>query len=152
MNYLSGVELYYSSEKIKENIISISGDDNKHIVKVMRHSAGDEIYITNGRGEIFLSIIKEIKKDFLKASIKKVFEYENKYSNLFFCIPNLKSSSRLEFALEKCTELGITNFIVFDSERTIHKSTKKERLQLKFLNLTAEEFFLSRIPIKMFQS
>ena len=64
MNYLSGVELYYcSSEKIKANNIIISDDDYKHIVKVMRHSEGDEIYVTNGRGEIFLSIIKDIKKD-----------------------------------------------------------------------------------------
>ena len=47
--------------------------------------------------------------------------------NIFFCIPKLKYSDRFEFALEKCTELGITNFIIFDSERSIHKSDKKER-------------------------
>ena len=130
MNYLSGVELYFSSsEKIKENNISIAGDNYKHIIKVMRHSVGDEIYITNGKGKIFLSIIKEIKKDSLIASIKKILQYENDFSNIFFCIPKLKSSDRVEFALEKCTELGITNFIIFDSERTIHKSDKKERWQ-----------------------
>ncbi|OGU45825.1 MAG: hypothetical protein A2000_03830 [Ignavibacteria bacterium GWB2_36_8] len=128
MNYLSGVELYYcSSEKIKANNIIISDDDYKHIVKVMRHSEGDEIYVTNGKGEIFLSIIKDIKKDGLTVSIKKVLKYENELANVFFCIPKLKSNDRFEFALEKCTELGITNFIVFDSERAIHKSGKKER-------------------------
>lgn len=127
MKYLSGVELYFSSEKVKENIIGISGDDYKHIVKVMRHSVGDEIYVTNGEGEICFSIIKEIKKDFLTAAVKKVLHYEDNFFNIFFCIPKLKSSDRLEFALEKCTELGITNFIIFDSERAIHKSIKKER-------------------------
>ncbi|RPI71922.1 MAG: 16S rRNA (uracil(1498)-N(3))-methyltransferase [Ignavibacteriales bacterium] len=129
MNFLSGVELYYSSEKIKENSIYISGDDYKHIIKVMRHSVGDEIYITSGRGEIYLSTIKQIEKDSLTASKNKVFKYENEFSNIFFCIPKLKSNERLEFALEKCTELGITNFIIFDSERAVHKSDKKERWQ-----------------------
>ncbi len=130
MNYLSGVELYHSlSENIKGNIISICGDDFKHIVKVMRHSVGDEIYVTNGQGEIFLFIIIEIKKDCLTASVKKILKYENEFSNISFCIPKLKNSDRFEFALEKCTELGITNFIVFDSERVIHKSNKKERWQ-----------------------
>lgn len=129
MNYLSRVELYYSSEEIKENNINISAEDFKHIIKVMRHSIGDEIYITNGTGEIFLSVIKGIKKDFLISSIKKLLKYENKSANIFFCIPKLKSNERLEFALEKCTELGITNFIIFDSERAIHKSDKKERWQ-----------------------
>ncbi len=130
MNYLSGVELYYSSsEKIKENNITITNDDHKHIVKVMRHSVGDEIYITDGKGKIFLTIIKEIKKDSLIAFIKKVLQYENDFSNIYFCIPKLKSSDRFEFALEKCTELGITNFIIFDSERAIHKSEKIIRWQ-----------------------
>ena len=128
MNYLSGVELYYcSSEEIKGNNISIADDDHKHIVKVMRHSAGDEIYVTNGAGKIFLTDIKEIGKNSLTTSIKKVFEYQNKMRNIFFCIPKLRYRDRLEFALEKCTELGITNFIIFDSERSIHKSDKKER-------------------------
>jgi len=59
MNYLSGVELYYSSfGNIKGNNIIISEDDYKHIAKVMRHSIGDEIYITDGNGKIFLSIIR----------------------------------------------------------------------------------------------
>ena len=128
MNYLSGVELYYNStEDIKENSNIILDDDYKHIVKVMRHSVGNEIYITDGKGKIFLSVIKEIKKDFLNAAVKKVFVNENDFSNIFFCIPKLKSSDRFEFALEKCTELGITNFIIFDSERTMHKSGKLDR-------------------------
>ena len=128
MNYLAGVELYYCpSEKIKGNDISISDEDYKHIVKVMRHSVGDEVYITNGIGKIFLTEIKDVDKNSLTSVVKKKFDYENNMSNLFFCIPKLRYSDRFEFALEKCTELGITNFIIFDSVRAIHKSDKKER-------------------------
>jgi 16S rRNA (uracil1498-N3)-methyltransferase len=128
MNYLSGVELYYCpSEKIRGDNVDISGDDYKHIVKVMRHSIGDGVYITNGTGKIFLTEIKKIDKNSLTAFIKKIFDYENKMKNIFFCIPKLRYSDRFEFALEKCTELGVTNFIIFDSERSIHKSDKKER-------------------------
>jgi 16S rRNA (uracil1498-N3)-methyltransferase len=93
----------------------------------MRHSVGDEIYVTNGYGKIFLTETKDIDKNSLTAVVKKVFDYENKMGNIFFCVPKLRYSDRFEFALEKCTELGITNFIIFDSERAIHKSDKKER-------------------------
>ena len=128
MKYLSGIELYYClQEKITGNTVSISDDDYKHIVKVMRHSVGDEIYVTNGYGKIFLTETKDIDKNSLTAVVKKVFDYENKMGNIFFCVPKLRYSDRFEFALEKCTELGITNFIIFDSERAIHKSDKKER-------------------------
>lgn len=129
MNFLSGVELYYSTISELSNKIKLTGDEFMHSVKVMRHTTGDEIYITNGKGEIFLSVIGEIKKDFIQAEVKNVFKYENNFSNICFCIPNLKNSNRLEFALEKCTELGITSFIIFNSERTFHKSIKLERLK-----------------------
>ncbi len=127
LQYLSNIELYYSPNDGKSNSFSILGNEFKHSIKVMRHSAGDEIYVTDGKGKIFLTIIKEIKKGSLIASIKKILQYENDFSNIFFCVPKLKSNERLEFALEKCTELGITNYIVFDSERAVHKSDKKER-------------------------
>jgi 16S rRNA (uracil1498-N3)-methyltransferase len=39
----------------------------------------------------------------------------------------LKNPERFEFALEKCTELGITNFIVFESSRTVSKADKIDR-------------------------
>jgi len=127
LQYLSNIELYFSGQIDSE--IFLTGEEYKHIVKVMRHSPGDEIYITNGKGEIFLSIIKEIKKDLIKAQVKDVLKYENEFSNVCFCIPNLKSSDRLEFALEKCTEMGITRFIIFNSDRTIPKSIKLDRLE-----------------------
>jgi 16S rRNA (uracil1498-N3)-methyltransferase len=129
MNYLSGVELYYSTPIEDSNQITLTGEEFRHSIKVMRHAIGDKVYVTNGKGEIFLSIIKEIKKDYLTASVEKILKYENEFSNITFCIPKLKSNDRLEFAFEKCTELGITNFIIFDSRRVIHKSFKKERLQ-----------------------
>ncbi len=126
--YLSNIELYYSSQiKNKNEIIINEAEDFKHIVKVMRHSIDDEVYVTNGEGKIFKSKISEINKNSLTAIIEDTMEYENKFSNITFCIPKLKSPDRFEFALEKCVELGITNFIVFDSERTVAKGNKIER-------------------------
>ena len=127
-NYLSNIELYYSPQinNGKEIIIS-EAEDFKHIVKVMRHSVDDHIYITNGLGKIFKCNISNIDNNTLSVSVNDTFDYENKFSNITFCIPKLKSPDRFEFALEKCVELGITNFIVFDSERTVAKGNKIER-------------------------
>ncbi len=70
---------------------------------------------------------QNINKNSLTAIVEDTMEYENKFSNITFCIPKLKSHDRFEFALEKCVELGITNFIIFDSERTVSKGNKVER-------------------------
>lgn len=125
--HLSNIELYYSPVRISDNEIIVEGEDYKHIKKVMRHSEGEHIYITDGMGTISESRINIIGKDSLIAKPIKLFHYKNDKKNIFFCIPKLKYSDRFEFALEKCVELGVTNFIIFESRRTISKGERLER-------------------------
>ncbi len=146
----SNIELYYSPQITStKNIIISEDEDYKHIVKVMRHSTGDEIYISDGVGKIFKSKISFINKNYLEAEIEETFSYKNKFSNITFCIPKLKSQDRFEFALEKCVELGITNFIVFNSERTITKGNKTERWERILISAMKQSLrsFLPKISI-----
>ena len=125
--HLSNIELYYSPEGIINNKILIEGEDFNHIIKVMRHSEQDIIYITDGHGNIYESLLNKINQYSLSAEPVKSYYYENVKQNIFFCIPKLRNSDRFEFALEKCVELGITNFIIFESKRTISKGDKTDR-------------------------
>jgi len=128
LDYLSNIELYYTSpSNCKENKIRVEGDEYKHIIKVMRHSVNDLIHITDGVGHIFKCRIIDSYKDYLDLSIEKILSYESELSNITFCIPKLKNPERFEFALEKSTELGITNFIVFESLRAVSKANKIDR-------------------------
>ncbi len=124
----SNTEFYYTSPKlILDKAIIIADVEAKHISRVMRHKVGDEILITNGEGKIYQSVIKNITKNEVIAESKKVFTQENKLSNVTFCIPILKTSDRFEFALEKCVELGITNFLIFSAKKSYKRGVKLER-------------------------
>ncbi len=126
--YLSNIELYFTEPgNIDDNMLIVTGDDFKHIVKVMRHQPGDEIYVTSGEGKIYRCVINSIQKDLINCSIIQSISYKNGFSNITSCLPKLKSQDRFEFALEKCVEMGITNFIVFESKRTIARGNKIER-------------------------
>jgi len=127
-NNLSNIELYYSSEEnISDETISLVGDEFKHAVKVMRAEISDTIYFTNGTGLIFKTEILLIKKDKLSAKIIETIKSKNKFENIVFCIPKLKNPDRFKFAIEKCVELGVTNFIIFESKRTIAKGMNIKR-------------------------
>lgn len=129
MEYLSNIELYFSNTlDLEKNFIFLEGEEFKHCIKVMRNKEGYKIFVTDGLGNIYQATIVEIFKDHLKADISGVKTYQNNFYNITFCIPNLKNPERLKFALEKCTELGLTNFIVFNSVRTINKKVNIERL------------------------
>ncbi len=145
-NKLSNIELYYSpASLIKVDTIIVQNEESRHILKVMRHTTGDEIFITNGLGSIFKTTIKNIIKDFVEVQILDEFKFENRLKNIYFCIPRLKSADRFEVALEKCTELGVTNFIIFDSKRTIPKGYRTERWQ-KILTSAMKQSLRSFLP------
>ena len=128
-NYkLSDIELYYTPpEFITKDKIVLADDEYKHCCKVMRNSIGDVIYITDGEGKIYKTEIEKIGKDNLSGKILDTISYKNEMKNIYFCIPKLKNPDRLKYALEKCVELGITNFILFESKRTIGSVKNIER-------------------------
>ncbi len=126
-DFLSDVELYYSSFPIVDDTIHLVDEECHHIKNVMRHKEGDIIYVTDGKGIIYNSLVERIEKNEIACRIISKRPYENSLANICFCIPRLKSADRFEFALEKCVELGITNFIVFESQRTVAKGEKLER-------------------------
>ncbi len=149
LEFLSDIELYYSPPVYCGAEISLTTDEFRHAVKVMRHRPGDELFVTNGEGKIFSGKISTIEKEALRLSAEKTFTYKNKFENIYFCLPKLKNPERFEFALEKCVELGITNFIIFESYRTISKSSKTERWNKIALSAMKQSLrsFLPKIEI-----
>jgi 16S rRNA (uracil1498-N3)-methyltransferase len=128
LEHLSNIELYYSEPgNFSPDLAVISGDEFLHITKVMRHKIGDEVYVTNGLGKIYSTELISISKSEVRLRIKKEYNYENRFNNITFCIPKLKSHERFEFALEKGVELGVTNFIIYESIRAVAKGSKIER-------------------------
>ncbi|NOX19360.1 MAG: 16S rRNA (uracil(1498)-N(3))-methyltransferase [Chlorobi bacterium] len=145
-DFLSNVELYFS-ENISEKSgkIYITGNEARHIIRVMRHDEGDEIFITAGKGKIYRTKITGLGKDEIVSEIIEEKEYENNLENVSLCIPILKNFDRLEFALEKSVELGITNFIIYRAKRSGPKNPKLERWQ-KILTAAMKQSLRSYLP------
>src|SRR4030065_290670 len=143
---LSDIELYYSKlVDLKSGLITIESEESNHILNVMRHGTNDEIYITNGEGKIFKSQIVETSKKNVISRIQKEYVYEEKFPNIIFCIPMLRNAERLEFALEKCTELGVTNFIIYQAKRSVPKKVNQLRVE-KILAAAMKQSLLSWLP------
>jgi 16S rRNA (uracil1498-N3)-methyltransferase len=128
LEHLSNIDLYFTPRSlINEKQIIIKNEEFHHCVNVMRNSVGNKLYVTDGEGKIYESEINKIKEKELVARINRKYEFENKSKNVWFCIPSLKNPDRLNFAFEKCVELGITNFILLSSANTISKNLKPEK-------------------------
>ncbi len=146
MEYLSNIELYYCASVLDDaQTFLLVDDEYQHCIKVMRNNIGDRLFATDGCGNIFKGTVTEIQKETVIAKIERKYCYENKLQNFTFYIPNLKNPDRLKFALEKCTELGITNFVLFNSDNTVSKGFKLDRLN-KFVLAAMKQSLRSFLP------
>ena len=144
--FLSNIELYYSNLIDRNSgLITVEGEEYNHIFKVMRHQSGDEIYLTEGLGRIYKSKIVEMGKNYLNAQIIQTFNYEERFPNITFCIPILRNTDRFEFALEKCTELSVTNYIFYHADRSVKKNVNQKRVD-KILLAGMKQSLLSWKP------
>ncbi|MEW6508100.1 MAG: 16S rRNA (uracil(1498)-N(3))-methyltransferase [Bacteroidota bacterium] len=126
-DFLSNIDLFLCDKIDSKDKLTISGEEVHHIKDVLRYSVNDLIHATDGKGTIYKCRISSITKSKIDCSIDEVRRYDNHFRNIIFCIPRLRTLDRLEFALEKCVELGITRFIIFDSIRTVIKGAKLDR-------------------------
>ena len=127
------MQLFYNKD-ISSNDSQFTFDktESKHIVKVLRKKEDDLLYITNGKSELFtVKII--LAND--KRCLVEILICETKHKpwnyNLHVAIAPTKNNDRLEWFLEKATEIGIdeiTPIICANSERTVLKTERLEKI------------------------
>lgn len=144
--YLSNIELYFlPKEYFAADKIVITGDEFKHLANVMRHKSGDEIFITDGEGKIFKTVLETLVKKQAVSKIVDSYSYDKEHDKIVFCMPLLQNADRFETALEKCVELGITEFIVYEADRSFRKGDKTERW-LKIAAAAMKQSLRSYLP------
>jgi 16S rRNA (uracil1498-N3)-methyltransferase len=111
------------------DVITIKGEEHFHLSRVLRAKIGDKVLATDGKGMTCLCVIQQIEKDASTCGVVEEFREMNS-SRRRFCIGMavLKPISRLEFAIEKCTELGARNFLLFNTERSDKVNLRVERM------------------------
>ena len=153
MEYLSNIELYYCSSLTEnEQIFQLGDEEYHHATKVMRNKVGDSLYATDGNGKIYEGIITSIEKKSIRVRVLKFNILQNRLKHFTFCIPNLRNPDRFKFALEKCTELGITNFILFNSERSVSKGFNLDRINKILLSAMKQSLQAYLPKVEVFDS
>ena len=121
----------------KEQKVELSKTDEHHLSHVMRMKKGDEIEVVS-EGKVFLCRID----DFNPLSISVVHEISNdvELKEDITLIYALTKGDTVDLVLQKATELGVKNIVLFTSERTVVKYAEKdvEKKCLRFHKIMKE--------------
>ena len=128
----------------------ITGDDGKHIARVMRMTVDDDVIaVTNG--EAFVSKITELLPDGVVIQRKGEPLQSNEMPVKVTIACGLPKGDKLDLIVQKGTELGMAGIFPFQAERSIVKWDEKkgdkkvERLR-KIAKEAAEQCHRTVIP------
>lgn len=123
------MHLFYTPD-IKGESYCLSPEESKHCVRVLRLREGDEISLIDGRGGFYSGEISKAEVRGCEVRITgKTEEYGKRKFRLHVAVAPTKNIDRMEWMLEKCTEVGTDEFTMIDSAHSERKVVKEERLE-----------------------
>ncbi len=141
------MQLFYNSE-ITKNTSPFTFDkiESRHIIKVLRKKEGDMIYLTNGKGMLFTCKITDANDKKCTASIIKFEEKQGSRDYyLHIAIAPTKNLSRMEWFLEKATEIGIDEITPIICDHSERQMIKPERFH-KIIQSAMKQSLQFRLP------
>ncbi|WP_288243753.1 RsmE family RNA methyltransferase [uncultured Chryseobacterium sp.] len=121
------MKLFYG--EIEGNDVTINDEEQQHIVKVLRMKEGEEIYITDGKGNLASgTLMIEGKKATISVDEIKT-NLPDFHPRLHIAIAPTKNIDRIEFFTEKAVEMGISEITLLQTEKTERKNLNIDKLR-----------------------
>lgn len=103
--------------------------ESRHCTKVLRLTSGDTIHLTDGKGGLYKASITDASGKQCDVSIiEKKTEYGKRNFFLHIAVAPTKNIDRMEWFLEKATEIGIDEITPLLCKRSERDIVKTERL------------------------
>jgi 16S rRNA (uracil1498-N3)-methyltransferase len=119
--------LFYQP-RIQEGILFLDVEESRHCVRVLRKKAGDTITLTDGKGFFYEAVITKADPGECFFEIREQRPQAAKNYFIHLAISPTKNADRIEWFVEKATELGVDKISLIDCKNTERSFIKTERL------------------------
>ena len=132
-NTIAGLECLYAPELTEDSTeIVLKGDEARHL-KVLRKREGERLALASGNGIFAEAELLKTGRDSAELQVLKTFKnFGEPFLKIGLALGILENKDRFEFALEKCTELGIAEFFPLKSEFAQRKNINHENSRRAF--------------------
>lgn len=132
------MQLFYTTN-IDGEYAEFDEVESRHAVQVLRKKVGDTLNFIDGKGGRYQGIVDVAGKKKLVVKISSAAQVENHLGfNLHIGIAPTKNIDRLEWFLEKSTEVGISSITPLLCEHSERKKVRMDRLKKILLSATKQ--------------
>jgi 16S rRNA (uracil1498-N3)-methyltransferase len=128
---------YYSDRELTTgSVVTLTDVENHHLVRVVRAVEGQNVEIVNGRGVLATATVHLVKGSLAQLEVTDI-QHAVASSRKLILVQALPRIPRLDFIIEKATELGVDQIILFPavkSERPALSAQQQQRCQMIAVN------------------
>lgn len=138
---------FFTRERTTEGFVIRSQEDIKHIRKVLRLKAGDRIEVCDHEKEYLCEIVESDEGVACRILEEKTVRRESGLRlTLFQGLPKL---DKMEWIIQKTTELGVDRIVPVNTRRSIMKVKKDQKIERwqKVALSAAQQSKRMRIPV-----
>ena len=139
------MELFFSDD-VQDARIRLDPEESAHLVRVLRHRAGDEVSVIDGRGTLYHCVLELADA---KGAEVRIMRAEPGFGahpyHLTMAVCPTKNIDRFEWFVEKATEIGVDVIAPVIGERSERRVLKTDRLRRIALS-AAKQSLKAAIP------
>ncbi len=120
---------YIPHPRIENELLRVKGPEVRHIRQVLRLRKGDEITLFDGSGKTYQGRLVEESPTSVFVKIEDIFCPKTDSFLEITLAQSLLKGEKMDYLIQKATELGVTEIIPFISSRSIPLLDKKKQLE-----------------------
>lgn len=142
---------FVQPDAVQDGQVAITGDDVKHIVRVMRMEVGEEVIVCDGLGHAFRVELTELGDGMVHGRIVEELTQSPEARVKVTLAQGLPKGDKMELIVQKGTEVGIARFLPVDMARCIvqydaKKEQKRRERWQKIAKEAAEQAHRNLVP------
>ncbi len=142
------MQLFYTPD-IQGLNYRLNNEESKHCVKVLRLKEGDLVHLIDGRGSLYEAKITDANhKACALQIVGEIQKYGKRNFRITIAIAPTKNMDRLEWFLEKATEIGVDQIIPIICHHSERKEVKLERME-KVVVAAMKQSYKAYMPVLM---
>ncbi len=119
---------YVSPENIAGDEFVLDPDESHHFKRVLRKTTGTNIWLSNGRGNVYRALVEAVDGNAVSGTILRSYPgWGESPRELHLALAILKREG-MELAVEKAVELGVKSIQPVITERCVRRTVNVDRL------------------------
>jgi 16S rRNA (uracil1498-N3)-methyltransferase len=123
------IQFYADPKFIQGERLELREQEAHHANNVLRLSAGDLFWATDGQGKRYQAEVVQIGRNEIVGFIQKIEQHDSPKTRVSLALAPTKQRQRLETAIEKAVELGVDEIYLMRSQRTERTKIRMDRLE-----------------------